>query len=124
MNLSTITALRSLGNAVLDLADSLVPNQTKAITITEHYSQQARDQRQWPVLALFAPLNPDSREVLPWEGPGGVKEVALNSGYTSAGVGGFFARGGLLAKNGNDITITEGGRLRFREIEARMMANA
>ena len=89
------------------------------VTVAEHYSQGARDRRQWPVLALFAPLNPDSNEILPWQGAGGVREVAQKNGFTD-GVGGLF--NSLLAwtdEHKTHVRITEAGRKRFREIEAR-----
>jgi hypothetical protein len=87
----------------------------------DKYSQSAKDARQYPILLLFAPLDPASREVVAWEGPGSVTEVALANGYTSRSVGALLMKGGLLewVVPQETVTVTERGRIRFREIEAR-----
>lgn len=121
--------LGQLGHVLVNFAEGGQSANAPAVTDSagaDHYSQGARDARQYPVLSLFAPLNPDSKEVLPWNGPGGVKSIALKNGYTGSGLGGFFSPGGLLkwVKKDETVSITEEGRKRFKEIEERMSALA
>jgi hypothetical protein len=130
MNRQAMQSLNALGHSLVEAGHNLVDftnamfaelDQPKPKPPGDKYSQAAKDARQYPILALFAPLNPTSQETLPWDGPGSVTEIAFNNGYTTKSVGALLMTGGLLqwVDAGKTVTITDKGRVRFREIEAR-----
>lgn len=86
--------------------------------LKEHYSQQAQDARQYPVLTLFTAKTP----VLPWVD---VRAVALQNGYGTKGVGGLLT---ALLEWADPlkmtVRMTAAGHKRLAEITARASAAA
>lgn len=134
MNREAAQSLNALGHSLVEAGHNLV-SFTNAIFAEvdkpEHprssgsgpdkYSQSAKDARQYTILSLFAPLDPASCEAIGWDRPGSVTGVALANGYTSRSVGALLMKDGLLewVVPQETVTITERGRIRFREVEAR-----
>jgi hypothetical protein len=118
--------LTTLGHDLVELTNALFEEldrpRTPSAAPTDKYSQAAKDARQHPILALFEPLDASREVALPWEGPGSVTEAAFEHGYTSKSVGALLMNRGLLrwVDQGKTVTITDRGRTRFREIEARL----
>ena len=112
---------RQLGDEYRRLADALVPQPSSTpATPAPHQLPAAVDARQRTVLALFDPLDPTAKVVLPWDGSGSVVETALSVGYTVKSV--YSLLRSLLAWDDEaerSVTITDKGRARFREIVAR-----
>lgn len=113
--------LQQAGEALLALAALTLPEERTEPTAREHYSQSARDRRQYPVLAAFRPFR--NHAALPWEGEQGIKALALANGYTSLGLGGFFTGPNALLEWADaehaTVRITVAGISRVHEIEAR-----
>lgn len=134
MNGEAAQALKGIGQSLIEVGHHLV---ALAVSLSDEfepptpaklpdarYSQDGRDARQHPILSMFSPLDPTSHVELPWHGAGSVTEVAIKNGYTTRNVGALLMAGGLLqwVEAGKTVTITDKGRVRFREIAARKAA--
>lgn len=123
LNEMQVHGLATIGEALMRLGEgvtmfargSYLAQESTREDLRDHYSQESRDARQYPVLTFVA-----NTDVVSWAK---AKEVALDNGYTAMGLGGFFTGPTALLAYLDDektyVHITQAGKQRIKEIEER-----